>query len=126
MNGKEVLQKAPEAMRAFADIVEIIEKLGVALSKFAEALTKEESVPAAITVEAKEIPEKVKEADAGAETGKAEPVSVEKVREVLLSKDRAAVKKLLTEMGAVKLSAVPEEKLSELYQAALQLKDKEA
>ena len=128
MNVLDEVRKMPDAMNALEDVIEHLRQLGQALLRLMEAL-KGEAVPLEVIEE-----EPVEAISAPDSSGKPasppppqeKPVTKEQIRELLVTRELAAVKQLFGEFGTRKLSGVPETRYAEFLAKARMLPGKES
>lgn len=99
------------------DISKVVEAITAAMEKVAQGMKEMAEAEGAVKV-----PEAGKKETKQKQASAEEAVTVEKVRAVLAEKSRDGktqeVRKLLNEFGADKLSAIPEDRLSDLLKKA--------
>ncbi len=131
MDVVNVIQKAPDALQAVNEIVSSLQTLAAAIAKFVrivqgrlEIETDSVEVIDGETVKAIPAPETSGEPAYPPPTTDSKPVTKEALRELLVTKDLEAVKKLFGEFGAQKLSGIPEAQYGEFMAKAKILPDK--
>ena len=128
MNELDEVRKMPDALNALADVIDRLRQLGQALQRLMEAL-KGEAVPLEVIegepVEAIPAPDTSGE-PASPPPPQEKPVTKEQIRELLVTRELAAVKQLFREFGTQKLSGVPETRYTEFLAKARMLPGKES
>lgn len=131
MDVVNVIQKAPDALQAVNEIVSSLQTLAAAIAKFVRIIQgrlEVEAVPVEVVegepVKAIPAPDTSGEPASPPPTMDGKPVTKESLRELLVTKDLEAVKKLFGEFGAQKLSGVPEGRYGEFMAKAKMLPNK--